>query len=76
MSFSLGDFDMSAMVKGLNTATKQAENLTNSALSDDVLSLMTDDQKKQVYDARKKLKSINSKDLAKMNDIFEKFKNR
>ena len=73
---NLQDFDMQKMVKSLNVVTKQAEILTKSAMSSDVMDLMTDDQKKQIIDARKNLKAINSMDLAKMGDILEKkFKN-
>tara|TARA_R110001606_G_scaffold324091_2_gene470868 strand:+ start:213 stop:440 length:228 start_codon:yes stop_codon:yes gene_type:complete len=72
---NLQDFDMPKMVKSLNTVTKQAEALTNAAMSSDLMDLMTDDQKKQMRDARKNLKAVNSKDLAKMSAILEKFKN-
>lgn len=71
---NLQGLDMEAMVKGLNTVTKEAEKLVSSTMSDDITELMTDDQKNQMRDARKNLNAIKSMDLTKMSDVLKKFK--
>lgn len=73
---NLKGIEMHAMMRDLNGVTKQAENLVNGAMQDDVMALMTDDQKREMRDARKTLKNINSKNMAKMSDILNKFKGK
>jgi hypothetical protein len=73
---NLKGIEMEAMMRDLNGVTKQAENLVNSAMQDDVMQLMTDDQKREMRDARKTLKNINSKNMAKMSAILSKFKGK
>jgi hypothetical protein len=73
---NLKGIEMEAMMRDLNGVTKQAENLVNSAMQDDVMHLMTDDQKREMRDARKTLKNINSKNMAKMSAILSKFKGK
>ncbi len=71
---NLKGIEMEAMMRDLNGVTKQAENLVNSTMQSDVMDLMTDDQKKEMRAARKTLKNINSKNMAKMSAILSKFK--
>lgn len=73
---NLKGIQMEAMMRDLNGVTKQAENLVNSAMQEDVMHLMTDDQKREMRDARKTLKNINSKNMAKMSAILIKFKGK
>tara|TARA_R110002049_G_C9040307_1_gene552695 strand:+ start:601 stop:810 length:210 start_codon:yes stop_codon:yes gene_type:complete len=62
------------MMDSVDFLTKESKKILNELNKNGLNDLMTDDQKKQVNDAKKNLNGLGSKDMVKINEVLNKFK--
>ena len=62
------------MMDSVDFLTKESKKILNELNKNGLNDLMTDDQKKQVNDAKKNLTGLGSKDMVKINEVLNKFK--
>lgn len=70
----LKNFNPENLMKGLGQAAKEAENLLNGIDIDQAKGFMTPEQIKEFDKAKTQISEVNSKDLSKMNSLFNSFK--